>query len=117
MPLSDEHTSVVDALGQPQFEYLGLQPSLQEVLQLETEHVIELHAGLVQHSDTHQPSQEGVAFKQSPEREREREREGGREGNQITGTPSITIRSRNLHKSLRITKRISNSTCALIVKK
>ena len=77
MPLSDEYPSVVDALGQPKFEYLGLQPSLQEVLQLETEHVIELHAGLVQHSDTHQPSQEGVAFKQSPERERERER--GRE--------------------------------------
>lgn len=59
---------MVDALGQTQLEDLGLQPSLQEVFQLETEHVVELHAGLVQNSDTHQPTQEGVALKQPPER-------------------------------------------------
>ncbi len=39
---------------------LGLEPPLHEVLDLEAEHVIELHASLVQHTDAHQATQQRV---------------------------------------------------------
>merc|ERR1719187_1031344 len=42
--LSDEDTSMVDRLGKSKLEHLGLKTTLQEILNLETEHVIELHA-------------------------------------------------------------------------
>ena len=58
--LPDEHSGVVDGLGESELEDLGLEPALQEVLDLETEHVIELHTALVQHSDTHQTTQQRV---------------------------------------------------------
>lgn len=61
--LSDEHTSVMNALGQPELEDLGLQTSLQEIIHTKTQHVIELHFGLIQHSNTHQTSQQGVTCK------------------------------------------------------
>merc|ERR1711992_70444 len=44
--LPDEDTGVVDGLGQPQLEHLGLETALQEVLNLEAEHVVELHLAL-----------------------------------------------------------------------
>merc|ERR1712080_287472 len=47
VPLFDEDPGVVDGFGQPQLEDLCLESSLQEVFNLETEHVIELHPGLV----------------------------------------------------------------------
>ena len=53
---------MVDGLGQPQLENLGLETSLQEILDLETQHVIELHTGLVQHTDTDQTTQKSVAW-------------------------------------------------------
>merc|ERR1719150_1113111 len=56
---------VVDGLGQPELEHLGLQPPLQEVLDLEAQHVVELHAGLVQHTDTDQATQQGVTFEKT----------------------------------------------------
>ena len=40
--------------------HLSLETTLQEVLNLEAEHVIELHAALVQHTDTHQTTQECI---------------------------------------------------------
>merc|ERR1739836_155858 len=45
--LPDEDTRVVDGLGQPQLENLGLKTTLQKVLHLEAEHVVELHLALV----------------------------------------------------------------------
>lgn len=54
----------MDGLSQSQFEDLGLQATLQEIFDLQTEHVIELHAGLVQHSDAYQTSQKGVTYSQ-----------------------------------------------------
>lgn len=50
----------MDGLGQSQLEHLRLQTALQEVLDLQTQHVIELHAGLVQDTDTDQTTQQGV---------------------------------------------------------
>lgn len=61
--LTDQHTSVMEGLGESQLEDLGLQATLQEVLDLQAEHVIELHAGLVQHSDADQTTQQRVSWK------------------------------------------------------
>ena len=61
MPLPDEDAGVVDGLGQTQLEDLRLEAALQEVLLTKTQHVIQLHLVLVQHTDTHQATQQGVA--------------------------------------------------------
>ena len=61
MSLSDEDAGVVDGLGQTQLEDLRLEAALQEVLLTKTQHVIQLHLVLVQHTDTHQATQQGVA--------------------------------------------------------
>ena len=65
MALLDEDTGVVDGLGKTKLVHAGLETALQEVLDLEGEHVIELHAGLVQDTDTDQTANEGVAFEQA----------------------------------------------------
>ena len=60
--LSDKNSGVVDGLGESELEDLSLEPALQEVLDLETEHIIELHAALVQHSDTDQTTQKCISW-------------------------------------------------------
>jgi hypothetical protein len=65
VPLADEHTSVVDSLGETELEDAGLETALQEILNLEGQHVIELHAGLVEHTDTDETANEGVTFEQA----------------------------------------------------
>ena len=65
VPLPDQDTSVVDALGQSALEHLSLQPSLQEILDLEGEHVIETHAGLIEHTDAHETADEGVTLEEA----------------------------------------------------
>lgn len=60
-----EHPSVVNALGQPQFEHLCLQPSLQEVFNFEPQNVIQFHARLVQHSYTYQSPEKSVTLEQT----------------------------------------------------
>ena len=45
---------------------LGLQTTLQEVLDFETENVIQLHLALVQHANPHQTPEESVTLEQSP---------------------------------------------------
>jgi hypothetical protein len=42
--LSDEDSGVVDGLGESELEDLGLESSLEEVLDLETENVIKLNS-------------------------------------------------------------------------
>merc|ERR1719315_19560 len=64
--LSDENSGVVDGLGEPQLEHLSLQTTLQKVLNLQTEDIIQLHLALVQHSDPHQTSEESITLEQSP---------------------------------------------------
>jgi hypothetical protein len=56
---------VVDGLGQAALEDLGLQPALEEILDLEGEHVIEAHAGLVEHPDAHEAADEGVTLEKT----------------------------------------------------
>lgn len=63
MPLSDEDTCVMDRLGETSLEHLGLQTALQEVLDLQTEHVIELHLFLIQHADPDKTTQKRVTWK------------------------------------------------------
>ena len=59
--LADQDTGVVDGLGQSELEDLGLEAPLQEVLHFETQDEIELHLGLVQHSDPDKTTQESIA--------------------------------------------------------
>ena len=56
---------MMDALGQAQLKYLCLEPPFQEILHLQTQHVIQLHARLVQHSYTHQSPEEGVSLEET----------------------------------------------------
>lgn len=62
VPLADEDTGMVDALGKSQLEDLSLQPPLQEVLDFEAQDVIEFHLTLVQHTDPHQTSEQGITW-------------------------------------------------------
>lgn len=60
VPLTDEHTGMVDALGKAKLEDLSLQPSLQEIFHFQAQNVIKLHLSLIQHSNTHQTPEQGV---------------------------------------------------------
>lgn len=63
--LADEDTGVVDGLGKAELVDTSLEATLKEILDLEGEHVIELHAGLVEHTDTHETANQGVAFEET----------------------------------------------------
>src|SRR3569833_38872 len=63
--LADQEARVVDRLGQTQLIDQGLEAALQEVLDLEGQHVIELHARLVQHADADETANEGIAFEET----------------------------------------------------
>ena len=65
VPLPNQHPRVVHALGQSQLEHLGLQPALQKVFDLETEDVIELGFGFVEHTDADETADEGVSFEET----------------------------------------------------
>ena len=65
MPLADEDTGVVDGLGETGLEDLGLQPALQEVLDLEGKHVIETHAGLVEDTNADETANKGITLEET----------------------------------------------------
>jgi hypothetical protein len=65
VPLADENTSVVNGLGKTELVDAGLETALQEILNLEGQDVIELHAGLVEHTDTYETANEGVTFEKA----------------------------------------------------
>jgi len=65
MSLPDQHTGMMDGFSQTTLENLSLQPSLQEIFNLECQHVIETHAGLVQHTDAHETADEGVTLEET----------------------------------------------------
>ena len=52
------------ALGQAELEHLGLEPPFEEILDLEREHVVETHAGLVEHANADESADESVALEQ-----------------------------------------------------
>lgn len=63
--LSDEDTGVVDGLGETKLVDTGLETSLKEILDLQGQDVIELHAGLVEDTDTDETSNKGIAFEKT----------------------------------------------------
>ena len=65
MSLLDEHTRVMDRLRETKLVHAGLQASLQEVFDAQGEDVIELHAGFVEDTDSHETADEGVAFEET----------------------------------------------------
>lgn len=60
MALTDEDASVMVRFGESELEDLGLQTTLQEILNLEAQHVIELHARFVQDTDANKTTEQGI---------------------------------------------------------
>ena len=65
MPLADQYTGVMNGFGKSQLEDLGLQSSLQEILDFERKDVIQFHARFVEHTNTHKTANQGVSFKKT----------------------------------------------------
>ena len=63
--LTDEDTGVVDGLGKTKLVDASLQATLQEVLDLQGKDVIELHAALVEDTDTDQTANESIALEET----------------------------------------------------
>lgn len=63
--LTDQDTGVMDGLGKTELVDTGLQAALQEIFDLKGKDVIELHAGLVEHTNTNQTANEGIAFEET----------------------------------------------------
>lgn len=63
--LADQNTGVVDRLGKTELPDTGLETALKEILDLKSQDVIELHAGLVKDTDTDETSNEGIAFEET----------------------------------------------------
>lgn len=58
--LTDQYTCMMDGLGQSKLEHLRLEATLQEILNLQTQHIIELHVRLIQYTDADQTTQQCV---------------------------------------------------------
>ena len=65
MSLADEDTGVVDRLGQAELEDLRLEATVKEVLDLETQDVVELHLVLLEDSVADQAAKECIALEQT----------------------------------------------------
>ena len=65
VPLPDQDARMVDGLRETALEDLGLETTLQEVLDLEGQHVIETHAALIEHTDADEPADEGVTLEET----------------------------------------------------
>ena len=65
MALPDEHPGVVDGLGKTELVDASLQATLQEVLDLQGKDVIELHARLVEDTDTDETADKGVTLEKA----------------------------------------------------
>lgn len=63
--LADQDTGVVDGLGETELVDTGLEAALQEILDLEGQDVIELHAALVKDTDTDETANQGIAFEET----------------------------------------------------
>ena len=63
--LLDQDTSVVDRLGETELVDTGLETALQEVLDVQGQDVIELHARLVEDTNTDQTANQGITFEET----------------------------------------------------
>ena len=65
MSLTNENTGVVDGLGKTEFVDTSLKTTLQEILNLQCQHVIELHAGLIENTNTDETTNKCISFEES----------------------------------------------------
>lgn len=63
--LADQDTGVVDGLGETELVDTGLETALKEILDLQGQDVIELHAALVEDTDTDETANQGIAFEET----------------------------------------------------
>jgi len=63
--LTDQDTSVVNGLGKTELEDLGLEATLQEILNLQGQDVIQLHLVLVQDTDADQAANQSVTLEKA----------------------------------------------------
>lgn len=63
--LADQDTGVVDGLGKTELVDASLEAALKEIFDLKGKDVIELHAGLVEHTDTNETANEGISFEET----------------------------------------------------
>lgn len=63
--LANEDSGVVDGFGETDLPDLGLESSLQKVLDLQTQNVIELVLRVIQHSQSMQTSEDGISLKEA----------------------------------------------------
>lgn len=63
--LLDQHTSVVNGLGKAKLTNTSLQAALQKVFNLQSQDVIELHAGFIKNANTNKPANQGIAFEEA----------------------------------------------------
>lgn len=63
--LTDQDTGVVDGLGEAELVDAGLEAALQEILDLEGQDVIELHAGLIKDTDANETANESVTLEKT----------------------------------------------------
>lgn len=63
--LADQDTGVVDGLGETELVHAGLEATLQEILDLEGQDVIELHAGLIKDTDADETANESVTLEKA----------------------------------------------------
>lgn len=63
--LADQDTSVVDRLGETELVDTGLETALKEILDLQGQDVIELHAALIEHTDTDETANQGISLEQT----------------------------------------------------
>jgi hypothetical protein len=56
---------MVDRLGETELADTGLEAALQEIFDLQGKNVIKLHARVVQHTDTDQSTNQGIAFEET----------------------------------------------------
>lgn len=65
MALLDQHTSVVNGLGKAKLTNTSLQAAFQKVFNLQSQDVIELHAGFIKNANTDKAANQGIAFKEA----------------------------------------------------
>ena len=63
--LADTNTGIVDGLGKMALEHLGLEATLEEILNLETKDVIELHVLLVKDTGAHKTTEKGITLEET----------------------------------------------------
>jgi hypothetical protein len=63
--LLDQDAGVVDGFRETELVHAGLQAALQEVVNVEGEHVVELHAGFVEDTDADETADQGVSFEEA----------------------------------------------------